>query len=186
MTIKNMMSSLGPMWENVNTEEDSVSPEEILDDEDDTLENDTDDNEIAVNDDEFMAEVNYAILYEAFALNNEQEFKQYLIENHSSLIADKILTENQMTKSYISLSPMARKQKAVNLLKLRMAKQAKDTRYIKAVRLRAAYKRLLDQIRSDSRYKIAETIINKQQFRIVSNPSAAAASQMSKRFKLSN
>jgi len=168
-----------------NIEEIETDPEELLNDEDKNLEDDNvmNSDDFAMND-EFLSEVNLAILRHELNISTDDTMRKFLTENHDMLIRDKILTENALNQSFISLSPMARRAKAVNLLKLKMAKQAGDPRYRKAVRLRALWKRLLDQIRNDSRYKKAETIISRQQFRIVRNPEAIAAVQKFKSVKL--
>jgi hypothetical protein len=132
-------------------------------------------------DDEFLAEVNLAILESEIG---SERMAQFITEAAGDLVRDQLLTEDVVGKSYIVLSPQARRQKAINLLKLRMAREANDPRYKKLIIARKLVKSLLIQIRKDGRYNKAETIIRKQHFKIVSNPAAASAMKRAQQLKL--
>ena len=114
----------------------------------------------------------------------------FIQENAGMLIRDKILTEEAVAgavggKSYVILSPEARKKKYLNMLKIRMARDAADPIYKKAVVVRKLLASLLDKIRNNPKYKTkAEQIVRKMKFRFINNPEAMAALRKSQQTKL--
>lgn len=142
---------------------------------------DLDDLDLDDLDEDLIAEATLALLE---AELGPEAMPSFMAENATMLVRDKLLTEDVAGKSYIVLSPEARRQKAINIMKLNMAKSAGDPRYKKLVLARAMVKKLLEGIRGDSRYAKAEAIVRKQHFTIVSNPEAVAAMNRSKKLKL--
>jgi hypothetical protein len=151
--------------------------------EDDITGEDVDDDALDFDefDDELMAEATMALLEAEIGPDGMQAF---LAEHGSMFIRDQLLTEDAASKSYVVLSPEARRQKAINLMKIRMAKAAGDPAYRKVVAARMILKKYLTQIRSNSRYAKAEQIVRRQRFKLVQNPEAKAAMIKASRVKL--
>lgn len=160
-----------------NTDDDSLteSSDSVSDDD---IEDDDDMDDIS---DEMMAEVTLAILETDIGI---EKMDAFMTENAEMFVRDKLLTEDVVGKSFMVLSPQARRQKAINILKLRMARDAGDPRYRKLVVTRKLAKSLLEKIRADGRYHKAEQIIRKQRFKIIQNPQAAAAVKRAATMKL--
>lgn len=132
-------------------------------------------------DDELMAEATLALLEAEIGVEGMQAF---LAEHGSTFVRDQLLTEDVAGKSYVVLSPAARRQKAINLMKIRMAKAAGDPAYRKVVAARMILKKYLTMIRTNSRYAKAEQIVRRQRFKVVQNPEAKAALAKASRVKL--
>jgi hypothetical protein len=152
----------------------------------DDLKDDEDDDEIIelLDDDideEILSEVTLSIIEAEVGPENLQAF---ITENAAMLERDKILTPGTIGKSYIVLSPAARRRRAINILKLKMARDSGDPRYKKLVVARKLAKSLLMKIRNDGKYKKAEAIIKKMRFKIVRNPEAVAAMKKASKVKL--
>lgn len=114
------------------------------------------------------------------------KISNFLTENTGMLVRDKLLTEDAVAgKSYVVLSPQARRQRAINIMKLKMARDAGDQRYKKIVIARKLIKELLEKIRNDAKYKKAESIVRKMKFKVVQNPEAVAAMKRAGAVKLS-
>jgi len=177
--LEKLQRKLRMIQEGIILESDDDDEDEELDLDDDDLDiEDLDDLEL---DEDLLAEVNLAIIESEVG---SEQMPSFLAEHAHVFVRDQLLTEDVVGKSYIVLSPKARRQRAINLLKLRMARKAADPRYRKLVIARKFVKRMLGKIRGDSRYKKAETIVRRQRFKIINNPAAVAAFKKAQTMKL--
>jgi hypothetical protein len=132
-------------------------------------------------DPDFLAEMTIMLVEAEIGAD---KMPQFMTESAGMMVRDQLLTEDVTGKSYIVLSPQARRQKAINLMKLRMAREANDPRYKRLVIARQLVRSLLEHIRTDARYRGAEAIVRKLHFKLISNPEAAAAMKRAQSMKL--
>lgn len=134
--------------------------------------------------DEMMAEATIAMIVETTQAYALEQAAQFITENAHLLVRDGLLTEDAAGQSFVVLSRKSQRSKAESLLKMQMARKAKDPRYTKVAALRRVIKRLTKEIHNDSRYNEARTIVMKRQFRQIPNPAALAAKRTQGQMRL--
>ena len=161
---------------------DDIAADEVPagDDEFDDLSDDLTGDDL-LGDADLMSEVTLSIIESEIGADKLQAF---ITENAQMLVRDKLLTESSIGKSYMVLSPDARRKKAIDIMKLRMARDAGDSRYKKIVVARKLLTSLLGKIRVDPKYKKAESIVKRMKFKIIQNPQAVAAMKRADAVKL--
>jgi hypothetical protein len=134
--------------------------------------------------DEMMAEATLAMILEATQAYALEEAQLFISENAHLLVRDGLLTEDAAGQSFMVLSRDAQRNKAESMLRMQMARKAKDPRQFKIAAMRRTIKRLSAEIHNDSRYNEAKTIVMKRQFRYAPDAAGMSAKRTQSQFKL--